>query len=432
MHAHAAAGRTTHALRVYKALWDLLDEDYGMEPSAATQKLVADIKMGLFERDGQPPNLSIEPSLGPATPVVDRMATAPSVSVPPRTDKMRLQLSILPVDTQELGSNKAHLVAGFRRLLIASLIKFREWQVTDVPFPPTVSGHGAARYEIQMFAHQSSQIVQLTVMLKELDSGFYIWSDGFELTLNNWFDSQRRVVRRVAMALNVYLSAERLHRFSEQPDISLGVFDRWLRCQTLVRTFDPKHWSRLTLQFTEIIADAPLFVPAYCGLADLNTIEHIAHPGVFRSREREQKALELGRKAVQLDPADMHAHRCLAWAYVMTKQYAQAQTHIEVACELIFGETRKKFSLRFIQTLLHLKQLFLVGHQNDLDCIRALDELTSLGLSRITLPDLSVLLPLRGLRNLSLLLGGTRNLALLRQAERTGEQSHISLQDPFD
>jgi len=81
--------------------------------------------------------------------------------------------------------------------------------------------------------------------------------------------------------------------------------------------------------------------------------------------------------------------------------------------ELIFGQTKKKFSLRFIEALPHLKKLFLVGHQKDLHCIRTLGELTSLGLSRITLPDLSVLLPLTRLRQLSILLGGTTNLALL-------------------
>ena len=53
MHASATAGRTAQALRAYKALWDLLDEDYGMEPSAATQELVAKIKMGGYEPQSQ-------------------------------------------------------------------------------------------------------------------------------------------------------------------------------------------------------------------------------------------------------------------------------------------------------------------------------------------------------------------------------------------
>ena len=81
--------------------------------------------------------------------------------------------------------------------------------------------------------------------------------------------------------------------------------------------------------------------------------------------------------------------------------------------ELVFGRTKKRFSLRFVETLPRLTRLFLVGHKNDFSSLRTLDELTNLGLSGITLPDLSMLLPLTGLRKLSILLGGTTNLALL-------------------
>lgn len=333
MRAHAAAGRTSHALRVYKALWDLLDADYGMEPSAATQKLVAEIKMG--DHEPATPARTIPESAATLVPSAPEAAVS-AMGVPAGRPEMRMLLSLQPVDVQQVDADKAHLVVGFRQFLIASLVKFREWHVTDVPFQEqSESEQGkAARYLIQMFAYQAEQAVQLTLMLKEVDSGFYIWSDGFELSLDNWFASQRRVIRRIAMALNVHLSAERLRRFSEQPDISLGVYDRWLRHQTLVRTFDPRHWDRLHRQFTEIIAAAPQFVPAYCGLADINTIEHIAHPGVLRSREREETALQLARKAVELDAADIHAHRCLAWAHMMRKQFGQAELHMQVACEL--------------------------------------------------------------------------------------------------
>ncbi|SDN34851.1 DNA-binding transcriptional activator of the SARP family [Afipia sp. GAS231] len=334
MHVHAAAGRTSHALRIYKSLWDLLDEDYGMEPSAATQKLIAEIKMGDYEPAVLTQDAGIETPANPITAIPQAvLSTAISPAAKPET---RILLSLQPVDIQQVDSDKAHLVVGFRQFLIASLVKFREWHVTDAPFLER-SGpeqEKAARYVIQMFAYQAEQAIQLTLMLKEVDTGFYIWSDGFELSLDNWFASQRRVIRRIAMALNVHMSAERLRRLSEQPDISLGVYDRWLRYQTLVRTFDPQHWDRLTTQFTEIIAAAPQFVPAYCGFADIHTIEHIAHPGVLRSREREQKALQLARKAVELDAADIHAHRCLAWAHVMTKQFGQAELHMQVACEL--------------------------------------------------------------------------------------------------
>lgn len=337
MQTKAATGDTAGALRIYKNLWDVLDEDYGMEPGTATQKLVADIKTGAFE----PPPATHQPGVqGLAETATTRTPSAASLDPllsPVQKRESRLALSLQPVAMHTVDADKTHLVSGFRQLLIASLIRFREWLVTDMPLPPAQAGPAqdiGGHYDAQMFAHQSGDAVHLTIMLKELETGLYIWSDGFELKLENWFDSQRRVVRRIAMALNVHLSAERLRRLSEQPDVSLGLYDRYLRCQTLVRTFDPQHWDRLGRQFQEIIAEAPGFVPAYCGLADMHNIEHIVHPGIFRTRERERKALNYARSAVQLDPADMRAHRCLAWAYAMAKQYVQAQMHTELACEL--------------------------------------------------------------------------------------------------
>lgn len=80
---------------------------------------------------------------------------------------------------------------------------------------------------------------------------------------------------------------------------------------------------------------------------------------------------------------------------------------------LNLGATKKTFSVRFVEDLPHLQELFLVGHKKDARAISGLHGLASLGLSRITLPDLSLLLPLGGLRKLQLFLGGTRNLAAL-------------------
>ena len=318
MRARAVSGDTAGALRAYKNLWDLLDEEYGMEPAAATQRLVADIKVGLLE----PPLSDVR-----APPV-------PPAPVAPKADT-RLRLLLREATTHAIDANKVHLVEGFRQHVIASLVRFREWQITDAPFSARMSAAEAGGcYELQMSAHQNGQAVHLLLMLKELETNLYIWSDGFELRLESWFDSQRRVVQRVAMALNVYLSAERLQRFSEQPDVSLGIYDRWLRCQTQVRTFGAQYWDRAAQQFADIVEAAPNFVPAYCGLVNLQNIRHISLPGIFRSRMTERKALDLSQRAVQLDPADARAHLGLAWSHAMAKQYAHAETHIGLACEL--------------------------------------------------------------------------------------------------
>ena len=89
-------------------------------------------------------------------------------------------------------------------------------------------------------------------------------------------------------------------------------------------------------------------------------------------------------------------------------------SHLRGGLEVLtFGETKKTFSLRFLTDFPRLAKLSLVRHKKDLETIRGLGDLTDLGLSGITLPDLALLLPLTRLRKLSILLGGTTNLALL-------------------
>jgi hypothetical protein len=80
---------------------------------------------------------------------------------------------------------------------------------------------------------------------------------------------------------------------------------------------------------------------------------------------------------------------------------------------LIFGQTKRTFSLQFLATMARLESLFLVRHKKDLSVVSSLRGLTKLGLSGITLPDLSLLLPLTALRELAIFLGGTTNLSLL-------------------
>jgi internalin A len=81
--------------------------------------------------------------------------------------------------------------------------------------------------------------------------------------------------------------------------------------------------------------------------------------------------------------------------------------------QLTFDSTKRTFSLRFLATMPNLKELFLVRHKKDISVLGSLSNLTDLGLSGITLPDLSLLVSLTGLRVLSIFLGGTTNLALL-------------------
>ena len=120
------------------------------------------------------------------------------------------------------------------------------------------------------------------MVLQERDAGMAVWSERFELRLDNSFETQQRVVRRIAATLNVQLSTERLVRLAAEPDVSLEAYDLWLRGQSLIRYFSPDNWNRAAQLFAEGIRRAPDFSPLYSSLVQMNNAVHFVHPGLFR------------------------------------------------------------------------------------------------------------------------------------------------------
>ena len=331
MQAHAEEGDTAGALRIYKALWDLLDRDYAMEPSPATEELVASIKLGVFDRDASAardePTVRLLRGAG-----VPRGFPAPlAASAPAKT-----RLVLRPFAMHGVDDDHSHLVQGFSQHLAACLVRFREWSVVDRPPANVVlpSAGATPQYCIETTAYQAGAEINIVMVLRDDSTGIYVWSESFRLGLGNWFETQQRIIRRIATALNVQLSTERLMRLAGEPDVSLDLHDRWLRGQSLHFKYDAESWQRAVEIFRDAIRENPNYSPCYSSLVQMNNIEHLVHPGVFRDLEKAKATLELAKTAVQLDPVDSRAHLCCGWSYVLALREAEAAPHMELACEL--------------------------------------------------------------------------------------------------
>ncbi len=333
MQGYAEDGDTAGALRIYKALWELLDRDYGMEPAKATQDLVARVKLGAFERPASEPRVRSE-DVDPAIVRINRRDDAATPASARSPAKPRLLL--MPFKMHGVDSDRAHLVQGFGLHLAASLVRFREWSVIDRPTSAValLSADTALRYCLETTAYQAGDEINLVMVLRDENTGEVIWSEGLRLGLDNWFGTQQRVIRRIATSLNVQLSAERTRRLAGVSDVSLDVYDRWLRGQSLMTKFDPESWRRAVAIFIEAIRDESSFSPIFSGLVQLNNVEHFVHPGLFRDLHKAKETLELAKRSVELDPVDSRAHLCCGWSYVMALREAEAGSHVELACEL--------------------------------------------------------------------------------------------------
>jgi hypothetical protein len=86
--------------------------------------------------------------------------------------------------------------------------------------------------------------------------------------------------------------------------------------------------------------------------------------------------------------------------------------------EFTFAQTSRPWSLSFLADCKRLKLLYIEKQPRDIEVLGELKQLEDLTLRSITLPDLSLLVPLRKLLSLDIKLGGTSNLRLLPEIGR--------------
>lgn len=334
MQAFAALGDMSGALRTYKTLWDELDEEYDMEPSDQTQDLVVAIKMGEHGPQASP---GADAREGFAElPAVAGMVVQPA-GTSPVSATHSLALVIEEFTASGVPESSAHICEGFRHDLISRLVRFREWAVIDggsTPGADLSAEDGAVRYRVKVKFYQDHDTLNLILTVQAGDTGVYVWSDRFGVSLDRFFESQRQVMRRISAALNIHISMERLNRISHIPDVRLDIYDRWLLGQSLGARWRPENDERAEQIFRSIIEEAPQFAPAYASLAGILNSRHHTFPGVRRSKARDAEALRVARRAVENDPLDTRSQLCLAWSHAMSAQHDNAAFHFTMAHDL--------------------------------------------------------------------------------------------------
>ncbi|MGY4628067.1 BTAD domain-containing putative transcriptional regulator [Bradyrhizobium sp. USDA 4486] len=319
----AARGDVGGALKIYKSLWDLLEADYDIEPSKETQELIVRIK--------QMPG----PGEQQQAPVIARSLHGVSQTLAPAPK--RLLISVCAFQASGVPEGMRHLVDGFRHEFVACLARFREWSVRTLPplwesEPRTWSS--PPEYIVEGSTYELNGTVRLVVTLRDAANSVCIWSERHSITLTEWFETQERIVRQIAMALNIHVSAERLRRLAAGGEITLEIHDRWLRGQALLLQMASKDWPAAAALIESLLADAPDFSPALSGLVQYRNIAHIALPGQFRDRSKHPETLRIAQRAIQLDPLDSRAQLALAWTYQLLGRIDESTLHAALAVDL--------------------------------------------------------------------------------------------------
>lgn len=343
MTAAAADGDIGGALSLYRSLAEHLRAVFDVAPSPETQALMNAIRTAQASDPAASPAAAALPA--PAPPVLSIGGELSTQAAPKTTARSgsanqvaaKLVVSIMPFDNAMVSEQNHYRVQGFRRELMACLVRFREWLVCDravLLAQPGGSAADQAEYVIEASALESEGELRLAMTLREVGSDIYLWSERLHLTGTHWFGAQELVVRRLSMALNVHLSAERISAISNREPSNLKAYDMWLLAQATLMRMEASSWQKARQLLRHVIRQSPDFAPAYSTLAQLENGAHIAIPGTMRNHRLTDDALVYARQAVHLDPVDSRSQLCLGWSYAMAKQYEQSTMHMALAHEL--------------------------------------------------------------------------------------------------
>jgi DNA-binding SARP family transcriptional activator len=329
MSALAQRGEVAAGLTAYQQLRDVLAEEYSIEPSRQTRELAAKLKSEPAPQRAQSAGASAAvPALRPDS---DPLPVAAARSE-------RRPIVIASFAARGISAEFSYLVSGFRSDLITKLVRFREWMIINgANVDRSPAGRFARRWAeyllIDASVFQVGKELKITLNIAEQPDGVFVWGETYRLDLENWFEIERTLVARIATVMNLHLSTARLLSSSGYSDVSLDIYDRWLRGQAIIMGWRPERERGREL-YKSILAEAPGFSPAYSSLAQIENVEHIALPGLIRTSERERLALEHAKQAVRLDPFDSRAHLSLGWSSIMNGHFDQGIHRFQTAVEL--------------------------------------------------------------------------------------------------
>ncbi len=317
-------GDVAGALHAYKNLWDLLSEEFDTEPSRMTQDLFVQIKMA--EESGAasgPTDAGLsDNAVAKARPVAFRNALAE-----------RLVISVAPFDVDGVPHDRQYLVHGFRRDLLSSLVRFREWLVREASAPAqAASSHD--EYAIEASAFAESDGLRLALMLKDNASGVYLWSERFRVSVERWAETQQSIVRRIAAVLNVQISSGRLAQLADRGSEDATAYDRWLKAQVETFSWNPVPWTAALAAMRTLARERPGFSPAFSSVTQMLNSSQFVLIGKIPDAAHVAEAIDHGLEATRLDPVDTRGHLALGWAYAMGGQHDRAVVHHDLAVEL--------------------------------------------------------------------------------------------------
>jgi TolB-like protein len=318
----AAAGRRGDALKHYEHLAGLLKSELDVEPDAATQALVRDLRKSQSTT---------------STPVAERVRP----TLPPLSD--RPSIAVLAFANMSGDAEQEYFADGIAEDVLTALSKWRWFQVFARNSTFTFKGKAVsvrqigealgARYVLEGSVRRVGDRVRISAQLIEAATDRHIWAERYDRDISDIFAIQDDITRHVVTSINPAIEVSELERVARKLPGSMDAWDHYLRGNHHRNRFTAQDAVLALHHFSQAIDIDPHFAAAHARLAQLHVNLATLNPTADTPKTL-ATALELAKRAIALDPLDASAHAAAAYVLVHSRQHDAALQAGHSAVEL--------------------------------------------------------------------------------------------------
>ncbi len=173
--------------------------------------------------------------------------------------------------------------------------------------------------------------LRITTQLVDVRSGYHLWSERFDRSIEDVFAIQDEIGKNVVRALKVTLTENERRVIAKVPTTDVEAYDLYMRAIQRYHEMTNQGLSYARNLLTSAIIRDPNYALAYCGLSDCYSMMWTFYDHDHSNIEH---ALMASRKALELDPELAQAHASYGLALSLDKRYDEAEKEFVAAIDL--------------------------------------------------------------------------------------------------
>jgi len=170
--------------------------------------------------------------------------------------------------------------------------------------------------------------LRINAQLVDTRTDFPLWSERYDREMEDVFELQDEIARKIAEALRITLSPQEQAALSQKPTENLQAYDLYLRGKSYARRLTQKDLEFALQMFESAVQLDPKFALAFAGIANVWAQNHYWHASGSEWIDRAQAAAE---KSVSLQPDLPEAHVARGWVFYSNNQNEHAVTEAKIA-----------------------------------------------------------------------------------------------------